>query len=392
MLIDSRTLFAPVIAESLALFLTTGLLAWRSESNRQGLAWLSTALCLFAMAFGLIGLRGLIPPLFSVWLANIGFAAATTMSMQAIATFQKARLPAPMIWAPGLVIAVVFLLYLDNLAVRVGVATLVHVTQNAYSMSMTWRARKRTAGVGQYLVLFGMLSNSVVLLLRLSATLLGLDTIHEITDNTVSQVFVYLSIFLSLNLSPVGYILMDKEADDRRYRHLALRDRLTQCWNRAYLEQVARAEMERFKRYNSSVAMVILDIDLFKSVNDKFGHAMGDKVLKGFTQTARTCIRSTDVLARWGGEEFIVLLPSSGEAAAACMAERIRKAVISRPISGIPLSVSAGYAVCSREDTWDTWFQRADRALYRAKAQGRNRVEAGTAQPMPGSAMLGTCL
>lgn len=393
MLIDSRTLFTPIIAESLALFLATALLAWRSESNKLGLGRLATALFLFALSFALIGLRGLIHPLLSIWLANIGIAVGTMLSMLAIATFLRTTPPAPLVWGPPVAIALIFLICLDNLAVRICTATLIHIAQNAYSISITWKSRRRTAGMGQYLMLAGMLFNGVVLIIRLSSYLLGLDAIHEITDSTLSQGLVYFSIFLSLNLSPVGYILMDKEADDQRHRHLALHDRLTQCWNRTYLEQTARIEMERFRRYNNGVAMVILDIDLFKSVNDKFGHAMGDRVLKGFTQIARTCIRSTDVLARWGGEEFIVLLPSSGAAAAACTAERIRKAVISHPIAGIQLSVSAGYAVCEHTDSWDSWFQRADRALYRAKAQGRNRVEAGTSSPQntPVTAVLSTC-
>ncbi len=388
MLIDSRTLFAPIIAECLALFLATGLLAYRSESNRSGLGWLAAALGLMACAFGLIALRGIVHPLLSVWFANICIAAATTMGTLAIASFQKLHLPAALIWGPALVIAVSFLLFLNDITIRLSVATLVHVVQNAFTMSLIWKARQRIPGVGKYLVLGGTLINSSVLVLRVLSSLAGLDAIHEITDSTVSQGIVYFSIFITLNLSPVGYILMDKETDDQRYRHLALRDRLTQCWNRAYLEQTALAEMERFKRYGSPIAMVILDIDLFKSVNDKFGHATGDKVLKGFAHIARTCIRNTDVLARWGGEEFIVLLPSSGLPAAACIAERIRQAVIAQSIAGIQLSVSAGYAVCNPDETWDAWFQRADNALYRAKAQGRNRVEAGTQneQPFPASA------
>ncbi len=388
MLIDSRTLFAPIIAECLALFLATGLLAYRSESNRNGLGWLTAALGLIACAFGLLALRGIAHPLLSVWLANICIAAATTMGTLAIARFQKLHLPAALTWGPAFVIAVAFLLFLNDITIRLSIGALVHVMQNVFTMSLVWKTRQRTPGIGKYLILAGNLINSAVLLLRILSSMAGLDAIHEITDNSVSQGFVYFSIFITLNLSPVGYIIMDKEADDQRYRHLALRDRLTQCWNRAYLEQAAFSEMERFKRYGSPLAMVILDIDLFKSVNDKFGHATGDKVLKGFARIARSCIRNTDVLARWGGEEFIVLLPSSGLPAAACIAERIRQAVIAQPIAGIQLSVSAGYAACNPDETWDAWFQRADSALYRAKAQGRNRVEADTQneQPFPASA------
>jgi diguanylate cyclase (GGDEF)-like protein/hemerythrin-like metal-binding protein len=236
------------------------------------------------------------------------------------------------------------------------------------------RARQRTPGFGQYLMLGGYLLHTAMLVLRAAAMLTGHDVIYLIGNNHIAQ-GVYLSTFAMVNLFSIGYLLMIRENYDERYRELALHDRLTQCWNRIHLEQVATQEMERLRRYGTPVALAILDIDHFKQVNDSYGHATGDKVLSCFAATARDCIRSTDVLARWGGEEFILLLPASGYAAVANLTERIRTEFAASLPEGLPITLSAGYASCQTTDTWEDWFGRADTALYRAKTGGRNRVE-----------------
>ena len=164
-----------------------------------------------------------------------------------------------------------------------------------------------------------------------------------------------------------------------RIQQLANHDDLTGVLNRrAFMQQLAD-ERARAQRYGGLFAVVLLDIDRFKSVNDRFGHQAGDAVLKEFCQVANTGIRTTDRLGRLGGEEFIVLLISlAGVDTARIAAERIRVVVAAhdwnRVVPGLSLTTSLGVAVFERDETVEILIARADRALYAAKDSGRNRT------------------
>lgn len=156
---------------------------------------------------------------------------------------------------------------------------------------------------------------------------------------------------------------------------LASTDRLTRAFNRRHFEEVALREMSRARRYGMPLAIIMLDIDHFKKVNDNYGHEAGDKVLKSFAARVRTSLRSSDVLARWGGEEFIVLATSSTEEEAALLAEKLRALCQAhQPEDTHPITISAGVTGLNFRDTLDTFIHRADTALYRAKEKGRNKV------------------
>ena len=158
-------------------------------------------------------------------------------------------------------------------------------------------------------------------------------------------------------------------------KRLAQTDLLTGLYNRSMLDEQLRQELERARRYNRPFSLVMLDIDRFKSVNDDFGHLMGDKVLIAISATAKNSLRTTDILGRWGGEEFLVLCPETGTAEALLVAERIRAAVNQATYpTKRSHSLSAGVASLGPVDTADTLLQRADTALYAAKESGRNKV------------------
>lgn len=156
---------------------------------------------------------------------------------------------------------------------------------------------------------------------------------------------------------------------------LATHDPLTGVFNRRKFNELTAAEIERALRYPQPLSLFILDIDHFKLVNDQHGHEAGDTVLVSLADLLRTEIRSTDSLARWGGEEFVVLSPAVGLPATAVLAERLRAAVGSHPFTVGRLTASFGVADFHRDDSADSLFARADQALYRAKASGRDRVE-----------------
>lgn len=152
-------------------------------------------------------------------------------------------------------------------------------------------------------------------------------------------------------------------------------DRLTGAWNRRRFEEAATAEMALVRRRKGPVSLMIFDLDFFKSVNDTHGHNVGDTVLKEIAHVAREQLRASDALARWGGEEFIVLSPATRIDGALSLAEKIREAIALRPFPGVgQVTVSIGVAEYSNGEDLVTWIQRADEALYQAKQEGRNRV------------------
>ncbi|MBX6332806.1 MAG: diguanylate cyclase [Gemmatimonadaceae bacterium] len=171
-------------------------------------------------------------------------------------------------------------------------------------------------------------------------------------------------------------------ADKARLEVLALTDPLTQTHNRRALMERLTAELERARRYALQLSMLMIDLDHFKAVNDSYGHVVGDEVLRGVSRILQREARAVDVVARFGGEEFVVVLPETGEEGAMALAERIRSRVAETPpLSGgeygwLRVTVSIGVATIPspRVNSPEDLIALADEALYRAKAQGRNRV------------------
>jgi diguanylate cyclase (GGDEF)-like protein len=162
---------------------------------------------------------------------------------------------------------------------------------------------------------------------------------------------------------------------------LAATDKLTQLANRTKLDEVLDNEVYRAGRYTSVFSMILVDVDHFKSVNDRFGHLVGDAVLSGIAEILRTRVRESDVAGRWGGEEFLLLLPGCDEAEARQMAEYLRLTIAdaSFPDTGAQ-TCSFGVAAHMPGDTAASLMTRVDEAPYRAKRNGRNRVEIASAE------------
>ena len=134
-------------------------------------------------------------------------------------------------------------------------------------------------------------------------------------------------------------------------------------------------EMARAQRYGEPLALVMFDIDHFKAINDRHGHLVGDQILIELALRLRGHLRAIDVLARWGGEEFVVLLPHNNVEAAARLAEKLRLATMTQPFPiAETITTSFGVAAYQPDETLDDWFTRVDNALYAAKEAGRNRV------------------
>ncbi|MDX1374430.1 MAG: GGDEF domain-containing protein [Burkholderiales bacterium] len=168
----------------------------------------------------------------------------------------------------------------------------------------------------------------------------------------------------------------------RHTEHLAMHDELTGIYNRRYLEQRLSGEVQRAQRYGTALSVALLDLDRFKEVNDELGHAAGDVVLIEFARLAGKLLRESDCLGRWGGEEFIILMPETDFEAACIACGRLGAAQRAQRFAGLPrglsVTVSAGVAAYRAGEAANVLLQRADMALYRAKVAGRDRVEGET--------------
>jgi diguanylate cyclase (GGDEF)-like protein len=196
-----------------------------------------------------------------------------------------------------------------------------------------------------------------------------------------AAIFIALAVAVSLMLARVF------EATNRRAFALELQltseartDALTGLRNRRALEEAAGSEVKRGARTGSPLAVIIGDIDHFKQINDRHGHDVGDQVIRAVAGLLKGVARESDALGRWGGEEFLVILPDTDEAAARRLAERMRAAVEGgrMPVEGLRATVSLGVAGLlpggSDPARWQEAVRRADDAMYRAKEGGRNRV------------------
>ncbi len=158
---------------------------------------------------------------------------------------------------------------------------------------------------------------------------------------------------------------------------LASRDELTGIYNRRFFLDMLRHERARAERDGRSFCLALLDLDYFKKINDRYGHLVGDDVLRGFAGCVMMEIRQTDCFARYGGEEFVLLLPDTGRQEALDIAERIRGRVAAHRFAGVAdqVTVSIGVAASRDGEAPVGIFGRADRALYAAKDAGRNRIQ-----------------
>jgi diguanylate cyclase (GGDEF)-like protein len=167
---------------------------------------------------------------------------------------------------------------------------------------------------------------------------------------------------------------------------MAYYDELTGVANRRFAVRQLHALLSRARRHEHDLSVILLDADRFKALNDRHGHGAGDQVLRGLAQRLRGRVREEDVVARFGGEEFLVILPDTGAEGAATAAEDLRAAVAAEPFPvgriALPLTVSVGWATWHGEDL-ERFIARADRGLYAAKESGRDCVKPGDSAGAP---------
>lgn len=283
------------------------------------------------------------------------------------------------IWmvASGLLVVVfVFGLYLAETPMQARLATVGSYLWFPVSYVVVFLTNETRGALTRSLLLY-------VVVVLVSAPRL-LEAILYGTGDTVSEVLLVQLYFSSALLISALYFfgrLSDQARNSaisaERMRHLAHTDALTDLKNRRSAERVLEKEMEYARRYATPLAVIVFDVDDFKRVNDDYGHDVGDAILVNVARTVESGLRESDSLARWGGEEFVVVAPQTSPREALALAERVMEGVRSVSFNGTGgISASFGISFFRPEDSATTLVKRADVALYKAKRSGKDRVEA----------------
>lgn len=199
---------------------------------------------------------------------------------------------------------------------------------------------------------------------------------NKAKDGSIYWVYAVISPDFDEEGERIGYTAIRQDiTDKKRAEELAITDRLTGLYNRLKLDEVLHYEIAQTKRYETPLSIIIIDIDHFKSVNDTYGHQTGDMVLIEAAQILRSCSRASDTSGRWGGEEFLIILPNTNLSGALEAAEKIRMAIENYPFSVVgQKTASFGVSEFLANENENSFIERADQALYRAKSGGRNQV------------------
>ena len=384
------TMLAMIIASSLMMAASMAVVGW--GRRRDGLGRWAAALLVNAIGHLLIMLRGLIPDVLSIVVGNLMLSSVFVGMIAAVYQFQGRPVRWPLLLAPPLLVLVFVSVFIDNFPARVSFVGLVIGLQALWALLAALSHRHATVGRGQWLLVAGLSLEAVVLGVR---ALVAISTHSEATNilqSSALQTLTFLATFSVVLVSSVGFVFMSRDRADENNRVLAALDPLTGVANRRSLIAALDRDVARAQRMREPMALMMVDIDHFKDVNDQYGHPAGDRVLCSVVNVLRQRVRAQDLVGRYGGEEFMVLLPDTGLVGAEQLARALCKAVEESrcPADGVPgpgiaVTVSIGVFGGRLEsgDSWDMLIAAADRALYQAKNNGRNRVEVATGLRRP---------
>lgn len=377
-MVELKTLLLMMAVADLALAAAL----WMGASKRKdGLAQWSISLVVRALAFGLVA--GSAEPQLGALAIGTGLAALSiTLQAAALVTFARRQLPS---WVHSAVIAGVAL-PMQLLSGDAGGAVLfggvvmgmllLGVTVIAWQLQPPQGARARGILVACFAVAgFALVTRGI-------AAAFVADPLAALLRPTGFAALAVLAAFAAAIGSTLAFLLLHKERAENEVQRLATMDPLTGAYNRRTFHEIAEREMARARRAGQPLSIVMLDIDHFRAINDKHGHRVGDEVLQRFADVVRAALRKEDMVVRYGGEEFVILLPEVPGPGAVVVAGRIRRSVAAATIEvgteRFALTVSLGVAARLDEgpESIDELLDRAGSALALAKERGRNRVVA----------------
>lgn len=384
MKLDLPTLLLVMLLCNLTLALAVLVDTWRSWAD--GLATWGLGLLLYGLSVPVFALRFAGWEVLSVIGSNLLVAATLSLHLLALRQFQGERLgllPLSLVWMPPLAVGLGVLLLQEQHKWRAIFLAFLYGVQAALLAWQAWAPGIREARErGRILLACGASALVLMFTTRAVTDLLASDWNNPVMVPPQLAALTYLVSLLITLVNTIGYVLMQKERATNVQHALATHDLLTGVGNRLFLMESMVRDLSLATRQKLPVSVLMLDVDFFKKVNDAHGHLAGDAVLCEVARRIGACLRRQDLLGRYGGEEFVVLLPGTGLEGALVVAEDIRQAVQREPIRyegrDIAVTVSAGVhcRVPKRGGAEaEDMLAASDRVMYAAKQNGRNRVE-----------------
>ena len=387
MTLDVNTLFMVTIYVEAILGLLL-LFAWVQNTAIQAVAWWGFAHLIRAASVVLFGMYGSAPDLISIDLANALLFTSFAVTWTGSRVFDG-RPVEPVYLVTG---AVLWLLVCrlpvlaDAVETRALIATGIITTYTWLTAYEFWRGRSEPL-VSRWPAIFMLFAHGALFLLRTPlAAMLPWSPSNHLLGSVWLTVLSFEALLFTISIAFI-LLAMAKERTELRHRTAAMVDPLTGIANRRSFLQDAAQLAKRHTANPRPTAVLLIDLDHFKSINDRFGHALGDRALEIFAESARQSVRSSDLVGRLGGEEFAAVLVNTSQDKAVAVAERIRASfaqaaleVDSRPVGA---TVSIGLVHC-QDAVLDVpeLLAQADQALYFAKEHGRNRVEVASLEMM----------
>jgi diguanylate cyclase (GGDEF)-like protein len=340
----------------------------------------AAALAAYAVSNVLFALREHLPPFATVGIGNTLYSVSLTLMLVAIRRFQGAP---QVLWQnllPVLLGLLLFGLLVDVFPLRATAVGVLFSVQLAFNLRALGDPAHPVRGRGRYILVVSFSLLMVVLLARALAIGSGWLVVDSVSSSNPYQAGLFVVALCAVMSIALGFVYMTMERAERQNYELAMRDMLTELENRRAINEELDRAVARARRHGELLGLLMIDIDHFKRVNDSFGHQAGDVVLRAVARTLRARLRTQDAMGRFGGEEFLAVLPETGLEGALTVAEALRAAVEATPIRwgaqeiAVTISVGVRAGPVTGADTSDTLVGAADAAMYRAKQAGRNRA------------------
>lgn len=347
-------------------------MAANCPKNMKGLkAWASAPL-IFALAVPLFIARGHIPDVFSIVLANLMLMVSIVVMNWGTKRFFGVERPfnigVLVLLMAGFVMLFAYFTYIQpSLPART--STMIIVSLLVFFDLARFVYKVVPNSTGRNILMIAVTLLMLTRLMRLGGILLGYDQLYDLFDVSITQL-IFLGIpAISIPVLTIGCFMMTSEKLIQNLEFINRHDDLTGCLNKkAFIEELER-EITYAKRYKNKLSIMMLDLDDFKEINDRFGHLVGDETLIDFTRKVHFSLRETDFFARFGGDEFVAILPNTDRQQAELVAARIHEA--GRESQPVTWYVSIGITEWQgEEDSLDRMLARADKLLYQSKAQG----------------------
>ena len=358
------------------------LFAWVQNTAITAVAWWGFAHLLRAASVMLFGLYGTVSDLISIDLANAILFTAFALTWTGARVFDHCK-PQPILLFGGAALWLIVCRipgFADSFDARVLLSSGIITTYTWATAYEFWRGRSEPL-VSRWPAIFMLFAHGALYLLRtpFGALLPWLPTNNQVFESVWLTVLSFEALLFTIAIAFI-LLAMAKERTEHRHKTAALVDPLTGIANRRAFLQDGEAQLKRQASDPRPTAVMLLDLDNFKSINDRFGHAVGDRVLEIFADVASGCIRHVDLFGRLGGEEFAALLRDTTRERALAIAEQIRAcfADATREVEGQPVVATVSIGIVISHDPMldlSALLAQADHALYRAKDSGRNRVE-----------------